>query len=99
MLGHRVPIYLRMIAIVRDKKGDRRMINRRAIRAVFRFLGRNRLATRKNSDRFRGSQKIDPLVEFMGIRAYGNSVLQIGAIIQEPIARPIREAFRMSDIM
>lgn len=34
----------------------------------------------------------------MGIRAYGNPVLQIGAIIQGPIARPIREAFRMSDI-
>lgn len=49
-------------------------------------------------DRFRGSRKIGPLVEFMGTRAYGNPVLQIDAIIQEPIVRPIRKAFRTSDI-
>lgn len=66
--------------------------------AVSRFSGRNRFAAHKNSDRFRGSRKIDPLVKFMGIRAYGNPVLQIDAIIQEPMARPIRRAFRMSDI-
>lgn len=49
-------------------------------------------------DRFRGSRKIGPLVGFMDTRAYGNPVLQIDAIIQEPIVRPIRKAFRTSDI-
>ena len=50
-------------------------------------------------DRFRGSRKIGPLIENLWIsRAYGNPVLQIDAIIQEPIVRPIRKAFRTSDI-
>lgn len=66
--------------------------------SVSRFSGRNRFAERKNSDRFKGNRKIDPLVKFMGIRAYGNPVLQIDAIIQEPMARSIRKTFRMSDI-
>lgn len=75
------------------------MINRRAIFAVFSIPGEETVAPRvRIPDRFRGSRKIGPPAGFMGTRAYGNPVLQIDAIIQEPIVRPIRKTFRTSDI-